>query len=104
VPTKEEIAASLRKMLGVNIKFEKLSKDELYELVRAIEKLLSKIQEEAEEGGEAGPLGLGVIPAIREQLFKILPEIRKEVRRTIEEAVFGAISEGKRSSRKAQKG
>lgn len=104
MPSKEEIAASLRKMLGVNVRFEKLSKDELYELVRAIEKLLSKIEEEYEKEEDAGPLGLGVIPAIREQLLKILPEVRKEVRRTIEEAVFGAISEGKRGSRKAQKG
>ena len=102
MPSKEEIAASLRKVLGVNIRFEKLSKDELYELARAIDKLLSKIEKESEEK-EAGPLGLGVIPAIREQLLRIIPEIRKEVRRTIEEAVFGAVYEGKKGSRKAEK-
>jgi len=97
VRSKEEIAAYLRKVLKVNVKFEKLSREELLELAKAVEAILGQREETKKE--DAGPLGLGVIPAIREQLAKVMPEIRKEVRRAVEEVVFGALSRREEESR-----
>lgn len=81
--SKEELAAALRDMLGVKVKFEKLSREEIIELIAAVEKLVGEA--EGEEAGDKGPLGLGILPMIREQVRKIIPEIRAELRRTIDE-------------------
>jgi len=99
--SKEELAGKLRKLLGVDVRFEKLSKDELVQLMEAVEKLF----EVEEEEGEGGPLGFGVIPAVREQILrKVLPELRAEVRRVVDEAILGFRAKGKKGPRKAKKG
>lgn len=95
--SKEEIAAELRKLLGVDIKFEKLSREELIQLAEAIDRLLEKAEkEELEEEKEEdmGPFGLGILPSIRKQVMKSIPMIRNEIRKIIDEAL-GAIKERK---------
>ena len=67
---KEEIAAQLRKTLNVTIKFEKLTKEELEELLNAIANLQSKTMIEEESSEErttdrGGPFGFGIMPAVQ---------------------------------------
>jgi len=86
--TKEEIAAELRKILKVDVKFEKLSADELRALLKAVRELAERAEEPEEPREEdKGPLGLGILPAIRDQIREIIPEIRAEVQKTVRDAV-----------------
>jgi len=82
---KEEIASFLRELLKVDVAFEKLTLEELEKLLEAIKKLVEKVAEEESEKVDKGPLGFGVLPAIREQIRAMIPEVRKEFRRTIDE-------------------
>jgi hypothetical protein len=83
MPSKEELADHLRKILGTDIEFEKLSKEDLEKLVKifdniasilkiavagAREKILSKpLGELLQLNEKGGILGLGIIPSIFEK-------------------------------------
>ncbi|MEM0232604.1 MAG: hypothetical protein QXL22_01135 [Candidatus Nezhaarchaeales archaeon] len=92
---KEKLAATLRKMLGVDVRFEKLSKEELLKLLEAVNKLLGSLQSVSED---RGILGLGVLPIIRNEVEKILPQIRSEVRELVRETVGRMLEERRKAS------
>ncbi|MEM1557420.1 MAG: hypothetical protein QXI11_00900 [Thermoproteota archaeon] len=87
---KEEIAAALRKILRVDIRFEKLSKDELLKLLEAINRLVESPQSTSED---KGIFGLGVLPTIRNEMKRILPQIRTEVKKFVRETVDRMLEE-----------
>lgn len=97
MPTKEELAAELRGLLGVKVKFEKLTKQELEQVLAALKKLGEAA--EPERTPSDGPLGLGILPAFVEAAKRRVPEIRARARKLAESMIddfLSALEEGER--------
>ena len=93
--SKEEMAAKLRTLLGVDVKFEKLTKDELRLLLDRLEKPEQPAQTQPQE---ITMFPLGIVPAIaqvaQERLLRFaeqIPSIRQDLKNKINEVVDDAI-------------
>lgn len=101
--SKEDLAAKLRSILKVDVRFEKLSRDELAKLLDAVRKLVEESMEKvADMGEDRGPLGFGVIPSIRKQIMAMIPEVRREIQKVVDE-IFFTSGVKNHDSRKTQK-
>lgn len=84
---KEEIAAQLRSMLNVNVKFEKLSMPELTELYEAVAALFASVEAAQSsvqsQTADKGPLGLGILPLVQDIVQTVLPKVRSELMQTL---------------------
>jgi hypothetical protein len=91
--SKEEMAAKIRTILGVDVKFEKLTRDELRLLLDRLEK-----PEQPAQTQEITVFPLGIVPAIaqvaQERLLRFaeqIPSIRQDLKNKINEVVDDAI-------------
>jgi len=86
---KEEVAGRLRALLEVDVKFEKLTIDELYTLLHAVERLAEKArQAEAaqQQVEDMGPFGFGILPQVRRVAQTLTTQIMSDVSERISEA------------------
>jgi len=93
--SKEELAARLRSILGVDVKFERLTRQELTTLLERLEKLENPAEPQAQE---ISIFPLGIVPTIaqiaQERLVRFaeqIPAIRQDLKNKINEVVDDAI-------------
>ena len=97
---KEEIAARIRSLLGVEIQFEKLKKDELELLLSKLEDVLKK--EEKTQDTSVKMFPLGIIPYIADRvksrvdtfinaMAEKVPEMRQEIMKRVDALIDETI-------------
>ncbi|MEM2270228.1 MAG: hypothetical protein QXP93_05345 [Nitrososphaerota archaeon] len=104
--TKEEMAARLRSVLGVDVRFEKLSKDEIAVLLAKVSELKAAAtaqQTQTTQRPMEGYFPFGIIPTLFERASAVIPVIREEIRKRTDELIDemigttgGVIGTGKR--------
>jgi len=89
---KETLAAEIRRILGVdNVRFEKLSKEELEITLNALRELMTmrrRVEGEVAEEPKGGLLGLGILPEIINRARQTAPQIRQELQSLVDEIIF----------------
>ena len=86
---KEELAGKLRALLNVDVRFEKLSIEELYAVLHAVEKLTEKAQQVEtvqQQIEDMGPFGFGILPKVRQMAQNLTTQIMSDVGERISEA------------------
>ncbi|MEM1944154.1 MAG: hypothetical protein QXE50_05855 [Nitrososphaerota archaeon] len=98
---KDEIAGRLRTLLGVDVKFEKLTLEELEALMDRVSKLLEARSGETQSRQEIFPLG--IIPAVFERVRTMMPQVREEILRQLDTLVSEARGGGGVGEKKEKK-